>query len=370
MNTPQRLAQYVQPNLPEARIAHQWAKISNASYRQSRYRTQLVPVFAVSLALCVLAIGGWKWLHMASPTALNGTAVESGASGTQSVTLPDGSHVELSPSSRLVIDEYSQARVLLTLEKGKAAFQVAHQTRRPFDIHAADVDVSVIGTRFVVALGQATAPSTVTVQVEQGKVTVRNRGASPDDRILAAGQSWTSGSDSSSAPPKSPDVATPPDEHASEPPGPETASPAESSGAAHPAPGSMATAVKSSSESPKELFELAEMSRINGKLRDSADALNRLRRTYRSDPRAGLAAFELGRMRMDIFGDLSGSVDALRDAIQLSPSASFREDAESRLVQLYNRQGNFTACQAAKSEYLNHFPHGAANKVVSRLCEH
>ena len=369
MTTPQRLAQYVQPNLPEARIAHQWAKISNANYRRGRYRTHLVPIFAVSLALCVLAIGGWKWLHAASATALNGTAVESGASGTQSVTLPDGSHVELGPSSRLVIDEYSGVRVLLTLEKGKAAFDVAHQTKRPFEIHAADIYVSVVGTRFSVTLGQPAATPTVTVQVEQGKVTVRNRQASPDDRILAAGQSWTSGADPRLAPTNSPDVAATPDDHASETPAPETVSTAEPSGTARPAAGS-ATAVKSSNESPKELFELAEMSRINGKLRDSADALNKLRRTYRSDPRAGLAAFELGRMRMDIFGDLSGSVDALRDAIQLSPGATFREDAESRLVQVYNRQGNFTACQAAKSEYLNHFPHGAANRVVSRLCEH
>ena len=70
---------------------------------------------------------------------------------------------------------------------------------------------------------------------------------------------------------------------------------------------------------------------------------------------------------MDIFGDASGSIEAFRDAIKLSPSAPFREDAEARLVQLYHRQGD-RRCQSAKAQYLEHYPNGAASKVVSRLC--
>ena len=374
MNTPQHLAHYVQPNLPEARIAHQWAKIADYSYRQNKYRTRLVPAFALALFVCCVVAVGWKWMRMASPSTLSGTVVESGTAGTQSLTLPDGSQVELSPSSRLVIDEYSGARVQLTLQKGRVAFEVTHQSRRPFNIDAAGLDITVIGTRFSVSL--VPDSQQVTVQVDKGKVKVRNRLSPPDDRVLAAGQSWTSSVvvGPTLGAPTSVDASAQSDEPTSNIAAPEMSSNSElaPSGVNRAAAGTSLTAgvAKSSSESSKELFELAEMARINGKLRDSADALNKLRRTYRSDPRAGLAAFELGRMRMDIFGDVSGSIDALRDAIHLSPGASFREDAESRLVQLYNRQGNFVACQAAKSEYLNHFPRGAANKVVSRLCEH
>ncbi len=374
MTTPQRLAQFVQPPLPEARIAHQWAKITNADRRQNRVRARLVPAFALSLVVCCAAAAGWHWLHSPSPSALNGTAIESGVSGRQSLTLPDNSQIELGPASRMVIDEYNDARVQLTLQKGKANFQVSHQPRRLFSIHAADLDITVVGTRFSVDLGQSSELQRVTVQVQQGKVTVRNRHASPDERVLAAGQSWTDGIAAAPAPDlgRTVDASTNSNEPSSEEAAP-AASQAELPGATL---GRAATgtalptaSAKLAGESPKELFEAAETSRINGKFHDSADALNKLRRTYRSDPRAGLAAFELGRMRMDIFGDVSGSIDALRDAIQLSPSAPFREDAESRLVQLYNRQGNHDACQSARTTYLNHFPHGAASKVVSQLCE-
>jgi tetratricopeptide (TPR) repeat protein len=120
---------------------------------------------------------------------------------------------------------------------------------------------------------------------------------------------------------------------------------------------------------PKDLFELAELARLNGKYRESAEALNKLRRNYRTDPRAGLAAFELGRLRMDSIGDWSGAIDALRDATLLSPNAYFREDAESRLVQLYARQGALDQCRSAKKTYLAHFPEGAASKVVRQLCD-
>jgi hypothetical protein len=375
MTTPQRLAQFVQPPLPEARIAHQWAKIANAVRHQNRVRARLVPAFAMALLVCCAVAAGWHWYRSPSPTALSGTAIESGASGRQSLTLPDNSQIELGPASRMVIDEYNDARVQLTLQKGKADFRVSHQPKRLFSIHAADLDITVVGTRFTVDLGQSSELQRVTVQVQQGKVAVRNRHAAPDERVLAAGQSWTDGIAAGPVQDlaKSADASTGLNEPSSEGVLPAASSQAELpdttssrtvAGAALPTP-----SAKSPSESPKELFESAETSRINGKLHDSADALNKLRRTYRSDPRAGLAAFELGRMRMDIFGDVSGSVDALRDAIQLSPGAPFREDAESRLVQLYNRQGNREACKAAKSAYFSHFPKGAASKVVSRLCE-
>ena len=120
----------------------------------------------------------------------------------------------------------------------------------------------------------------------------------------------------------------------------------------------------------KELFESAEIYRLGGRLRESAETLDKLRHIYRSDKRAGLAAFELGRLRMDSFGDLAGAVEAFNDAIRLSPNMSFREDAQARLVQLYDRQGNRAACGNSKADYLRRYPSGAASKVVNQLCEH
>ncbi len=365
MNTPQRLAQYVQPPLHEARIAHQWAKISNASRRNTRPRARLVPAFAVALFLCGTFAVGWHWLRGAA--ALNGTVVESGSSGLQAVTLPDKSRIELGPASRLVIDEYSGARVQLSLKKGKANFEVAHQTRRPFAVLAADLEIFVVGTRFTVALGPESEPQRVTVQVEQGKVNVRNRHSTPDERVLAAGQSWSADGSVENNPPVVANDTTTEDALQDASVQPTPANP-ESEGPTNSLAAGAASASKSS-PGAKDLFEAAELARINGNLRASADSLNKLRKSYRSDPRAGLAAFELGRMRMDIFGDVNGSLDALKDAVRLSPNAPFREDAQARLIQLYNRQGNLKACQTEKTVYLAHFPKGAARKVVDRLCE-
>jgi len=194
---------------------------------------------------------------------------------------------------------------------------------------------------------------------------VRNRQATPDERVLGAGQSWSAGVGAPAPAASNPvDSVTRDDENPSASDG---ATPDEKSPS--PVPPAALASLSNAGKAPdaKDLFEAAQLARINGNLRDSADSLNKLRKTYPSDPRAGLAAFELARMRMDTFGDISGSIDALRDAIRLSPNAPFREDAEARLVQLYSRRSD-PRCSEAKALYLQRYPNGTASKVVRRLC--
>ena len=375
MSTPQKLSQYVQPRLSEARIAQQWAKIVAASPTRRRLKSWLIPALALSAGLSIVLISAALWRRPAINNALTGVSAETDISGAHSLTLPDGSRIDLGATSRMVIDEYGSSGVQLSLRQGQANFQVTHKTNRRFAILAGDYEVSVTGTRFKVSLGAAPGEPRVSVSVEQGNVSVRNLNSPHDERTLAAGESWSNGT----IPGKiagsnvTAQASASPSSLPSEPSAESQAQEQEASTAwnVNRAPAAAAVgglANSSASAGPKDLFELAEFNRINGKYRDSAVALNKLRHIYRSDPRAGLAAFELGRIRMDIFGDLSGGADALRDAIQLSPNASFREDAESRLVQLYHRQGHFEQCKTAKEAYLRHFPNGAASKVVSRLC--
>jgi transmembrane sensor len=279
--------------------------------------------------------------------------------------LPDGSRVELAADSRMTIDEYSDAKVQLSLSQGHAQLEVAHQLKRPFVVEAADYEIRVVGTRFTVKVATIANQPVVNVDVQQGKVRVRDRRSPQEDvSVLVAGQSWTSGRAVTPAAANATADALGPDERGAADPSPSTLPGNDTSVEVDPpSTGDFAKI------GPRELLQKAEQQRIRGKLRDSADLLNRLRSNYRSDPRASLAAFELGRMRMDTFGDLNGSVEALRDAIALNPSATFREDAESRLVQIYYRQGNLDKCRAAKNAYLKRFPSGAASGVVSRLCD-
>jgi transmembrane sensor len=324
---------------------------------------------ATSLVLCGTLALGWHWSRTLTRVPLDGTTLEGSPSGFQTLTLPDGSRIQLGAGSRLVIDEYRGHGVQLSLKKGQASFDVTHQTARTFRVLAGDFEISVVGTRFAVALGSDTEAGRVTVKVTEGKVSIRDKHSAPHEEILAAGQLWSAAENTVPNSTPSADVPLENRDRASE-------SPADApSEASYPSKGPSLTSsehapvdVKSSEHRAKELFASAEHARLNGNLRESADAFNRLRKTFRSDRRAGLAAFQLGRVRMDIFGDITGSIEALNDAISLSPSASFREDAEARLVQLYNQQGNQNACRKAKANYLDRYPRGTANDVVSRLC--
>jgi len=368
MSAPYRLARYVQPNVHEARLAHQWARITNASRtRRTFVWPRFVPVLATSLVLFGTLLVGWRWSLAVNPSRLNGISFESNAKGSHCLTLPDGSRVELGAGSRLVVDSYDARRVQLTLHQGRADFEVARQTGRRFAVLVGTFEVSVIGTRFSVALGAKSQPEQVTVHVDRGKVSVRNRHSAPDERILGPGQTWFA----SEAAPVAPDANAPDAPSASSEDDGAVRQGEASTGKTRPATTQNTPLTDSAGASPdgeaKNLFKAAELARLNGNLRASAEALDKLRRTYRSDPRAGLAAFELGRMRNDSFGDMTGSIDALRDALRLSPGAAFTEDARARLVQLYHARKD-VKCQAARLDYLERYPNGAARKVVSRLC--
>ena len=103
-------------------------------------------------------------------------------------------------------------------------------------------------------------------------------------------------------------------------------------------------------------------------LREAAQAYQTLLSTYPRDPRAGLAAFELGRLRMDRLGDLSGAVKALERAVALAPGSSFREDALARLVTAYASVHNRSGCEQARERYLREFPAGVRKRTVAAAC--
>jgi transmembrane sensor len=353
MTTSQRLAQFVRPDLPEARIAAQWGRISAQEIGGRRVR---LPGFVLgAAALCLVTALALVFSgHRAPASVLAGTAMESGSAGPGWLTLPDGTRTELGSDSRLAVADYRPDRIRLVLERGRAEFDVVPVPGRKVVVEAADFEVSVVGTRFLVTLGTRPGQPRLGVSVRQGKVTIRNRKEPHDVRTLSAGESWSDGRipGDTVRPMPATDAPSP-----SSSPAPTAETPT-----AVPLPKTVAAA------GPKELFEQAERARLDGRPRDAADALDKLRRNYRGDARAALAAFELGRLRMDSFGDSAGAAEALTDAIALGRGAPFREDAESRLVQAYDRLGATDRCRAAQQSYLAHYPTGANSKLIGRLC--
>lgn len=83
--------------------------------------------------------------------------------------LEDGSVLHLNTDSHVTVD-YMPQRRLLTLWRGEASFDVAHDTRRPFDVLARGTMVRALGTSFNVRLRD----TQVELTVMKGVVGVRN----------------------------------------------------------------------------------------------------------------------------------------------------------------------------------------------------
>lgn len=333
------LSAHAEPKVDEARLERAVHRMRGAATvaRPPRVRTGVLAV-----ALFAAAAAWFFYAHghrtVAVVSTLDGTVLERGDE--QTVTLPDGSRMTLHPESKLRFQRVTADDVELSLEHGTADFVVPHLTGRRFVVHAGAFEVVDVGTSFRVDVDEAG----VRVSVSSGRVEIRQAGR--DSRFLDAPEAWASTSaipllSASSTVPVASDTA--------------------------PAPSSRPFAPAPHVESPKELMERADEARFAGRPKDAAASLDKLRRTFRTDPRAGLAAFELGRLRLDVLDDAPGAVEAFDDAILLSPVGTFREDAEARRVEALDRARN-ARCQASRDAYLSRYPTGIHAGAVAEWC--
>lgn len=97
----------------------------------------------------------------------------------KAIELADGSNVHLGGNSQIEV-QYLPWRRTVRLERGEAGFDVTHDTSRPFDVDAGEVEVVVLGTAFHV---DRLAHGRVGVAVTRGAVDVRTTKGS--DRLAA-----------------------------------------------------------------------------------------------------------------------------------------------------------------------------------------
>jgi transmembrane sensor len=96
------------------------------------------------------------------------------------VALADGSQVSMDSDTKILVD-YSKTERTLTLARGRARFDVAHDTSRPFTVTAGTETVVAVGTSFdVEKLG-----STVLVTLIQGQVVVKDEQGHASTRSTA-----------------------------------------------------------------------------------------------------------------------------------------------------------------------------------------
>jgi transmembrane sensor len=354
------LADDLAPRLDEARLTRQWGAISKALVvrpRRGFLAAALVPAGLVALALVVLLVVR-PWRATSNASAL--------AQPTDALVLADGSRVTLSRGAELVLESATRERVHLLLAAGAIDLDVTHVAGRPFVVTAGGHDVTVRGTAFSVKLDARDGGArTLTVEVTRGRVDVTGPTGL---HTLDAGQSWSSDVESiaataANAPPASASASASASAAASATPPAETIEPA-----ATPSTPDVPAAPAPSVEGPRELLARATEARTAGRPREAAIALDTLRKRHRSDARAGLAAFELGRVRMDALHDPAGAAEAFADAIVLAPGAPFREDAEARRVEALDALPDRGRCERARDAYLARYPTGLHVRQIATLC--
>jgi TolA-binding protein len=356
-------SRYVQPDVSEARVNRLWSHLAERiEQRPARAWRWLV----LCTALGGAAAGAWFLTHgrlepsLSERTVLADAKLET-AGDSLAVTLLDGSKVSLASRTELSVRGNQPTSVALSLGHGEVACDVTHREGRSFTVLAGDVEVRVVGTRFNVKATRAGLGQRVEVNVLRGVVEVRSRRRPGIVARVAAGQSWVQNGATPAEASAAPAAATPPVP---------AEAPLEAASAAKPetsvsgAPAASAPALPSA----RELFERAGDHRRAGDAAGAAHAYEELLRLHPSDGRAGLSAFELGRLRMDRLADPAGAISALERALAAGVGPSFREDALARLVTIYAAQGNSTACARARDSYLRSYPGGVHAGAVASRC--
>jgi transmembrane sensor len=363
-----KLSQHVPVDTSPARIARVWEGVSArlqvrpvrgyARFRRLAAAGALVGAVGVAFAFYQqhTESNGAPWQRAALETAGDAMVVD----------LDDGSRLELAARSRVEMVESSASALSVRLNHGRVECDLKPRPGRRFAVLAAGVEVRVTGTRFSVELSPD--KRRVAVAVTRGSVEVHWPHGSEQSRRLTAGEQLSidlarpnADRPAAAAPEASAPELAMPAASAARIENPETAPNREPARDARPA-------LTLENSSARELLDAGNAARRAGDSAGAARAYELLLSKFGSDPRAGLAAFELGRLRMGPLRDLNGAVHAFKRAITLAPGSGFREDAMARLVEAYAALGRSGECRSARDAYLKSYPSGVHAGSVAEKC--
>lgn len=335
--------------------------------RRSRRAATRAALASATFAVVLVAAGVWWARGGSSAPAALATASLTGLR-VPPVQLDDGSRAApLDHATQLNAAEVSKARVVMTLLRGRASFDVTPNPARQFVVQAGSVDVQVLGTQFIVDRHD----DKVSVAVQRGHVRVTWASGAAD---LLAGQA-------DSFPPP---VASPPHDEA---PGEKPAASSSSAARQPPAPdearswrdfaaqGDFGRAYEQMKREGKsaarndaaDLLLAADVARMSGHSADAVEPLRSVLRAHRGDPRASLAAFTLGRVLLDELGRPGEAAAAFADARRLAPGGALAQDALAREVEALSKAGDTVTARDRANEYLRLYPDGSRAKSVRKF---
>jgi transmembrane sensor len=239
------------------------------------------------------------------------------------------------------------------LRSGGARFAAPHDAQHPFVVVAGDVVIEDLGTTFTV---QYLPEDKLEVAVEQGRVAVQAFGA---DTELAAGERLEI--------PLSPPSASPPTVVPESLRGSIAAwRPLAEKGRYDEAHTALRKAGPSAvRDQTADLLLAADAARLSGYPAEAVPYLDRVVHAHAGDPRAGLAAFTLGRVLLDELGRPREAIDAFARA--RAAGGPLAEDALAREVEASSQAGDITKSRELARAYRHLYPNGQRTKAVLRF---
>jgi len=170
---------------PEVRELRRQARERLRRREAGRLRALLAASILAITVLAALAI------HARLRTPAYQASYETGIGERRIIALPDGSRISMDSDTQVRVTYNEKARVI-TLDRGRSRFDVAHEPSRPFTVTAGAETVVAVGTAFNVER----LPSTVLITLLEGKVLIKTTGSHspgegrdlPSSLALKAGQ--------------------------------------------------------------------------------------------------------------------------------------------------------------------------------------
>lgn len=124
-------------------------EITQEGHKNSNLLIYKIYSIAASILL-ILGLGVLGWMIMNEPGKTSMFVVYSGIQNIKSVKLPDGSTVQLGPSSKLTYPASFTGNKREILLEGQAFFDVEKDKSKPFIVKTRNMDVTAVGTAFEV----------------------------------------------------------------------------------------------------------------------------------------------------------------------------------------------------------------------------
>ena len=159
----------------------------------AKTRSWKVPIAICVVAAAVVAAGIWYVDRLGDEGAITGALASGDArphvaetAQLAIVTLDDGTRVELTPESKLIVPkQFGDAMRAVKLD-GEATFTVTPGQRRPFELRAGN-DSKVIVTGTVLTVRSFSSESSVVLFLKSGSANVSRVGSRDSARVLGAG---------------------------------------------------------------------------------------------------------------------------------------------------------------------------------------